>query len=312
MKTTGTDHTEGHITASQVLYIKLGKKGEWEKDCIEGPNPCIRLGFRSKQHQECLAGNWEAVRNYWANTEGRTDATNQVKAFYTADEQTLWTTFYQRKLWWCFASRQVEELPDGYRIRKTLGQWSCKDVSGHDLQVVALSGTLTRVRGFRGTICKVEQGDHLLRRLNGTLPAEVKNAQQCLVQLEVAVGKIISLLQPNDFELLCDLIFTHAGWQRVSSLGKVEKTIDMELLQPVNAKRTVVQIKYEADLNTFLEYKERFEGLNDAEAYFVVHSPSPDLAAHQADDSVSLLTTDRLAELVVSAGLSQWLIQKTS
>jgi hypothetical protein len=306
------------ITASQVLFIKLGEKGEWEKDCIEGQNPCIRLGYRSQQHQKCLAGDWEAIRQYWATTGGKTDgkateATNQIKVFYTADERTLWITFYQRRLWWCFAGRQVEEWRDESRIRQTLGPWSCKDCFGNDLHIDGLSGALTKVQGFRGTICKVDQAAYLLDRLNGIYPAEVREAQQCLAQLEAAVEKLIPRLGWKDFELLSDLIFTQAGWQRISSLGKVEKTIDMELLSPVTGRRAVVQVKSQADLKTFLEYKQRFEALNDdAEAYFVVHSPTPDLAAHQADDSVFLLTGDRLAKLVISSGLSQWLIQKTS
>lgn len=314
-----TDMPTRPITASQVLFIKLGGKGEWEKDCIEGPNPCIRLGYRSKQHQECLAGNWEAVREYWRTTgnkmEGKaTEATNQVKAFYTADEQTLWITFYQRKLWWCFASQIVEERPDDEsRVRRTVGTWSCKDCLGHDLHVDGLSGGLTRVQGFRGTICKVKLATYLLDRLNGIYPAEVREAEKCLHTLEAAIEKLIPRLGWKDFELLCDLIFTQAGWQRISSLGKTEKCIDMELQSPVTHRRAVVQVKAEADLKTFLDYQQRLAELDeDAEVYFVVHTPSADLAAYQPSDAVFLLTATRLAKLVVSSGLSQWLIQKTS
>lgn len=300
------------IAASEVLFIKLGKGGEWEAYCIEGQNPCIRLGFDSRQHNDCLVGNWEPVKEYW-DTKGRPDAINQIKAFYTADEQTLWITFYQRKLWWCFANRHLEELADGTRIRKTLGPWSCKDLSGKDLRVDSLSGLLTKVRGFRGTICKFREGDPLLRRLNGTLGPDVENTIECLKRLQLAVGQTISLLNPKDFELLCDLILTRAGWQRISPCGKTEKLIDMAFLQPVSKARALVQVKSEADLNTFLEWKEKFEALNDdAEAYFIVHKPTADLAAYEIDESISLLTADRLAELVVSAGLTQWLIQKIS
>jgi len=306
------------ITASQVLFIKLGGKGDWEKDCIEGPSPCIRLGYRSKQHQECLAGDWDAVWQYWhttgEKTEGKaTEATNQVKAFYTSDEKTLWITFYQRKLWWCFTSHQVLELPDESRIRKTLAPWSCKDLRSHDLHFDGLSGALTKVQGFRGTICKVREAKYLLDRLNGNRPTEVCEAEKCLITLEASIEKLISRLGWKDFELLCDLIFTQAGWQRISPLGKTEKTIDMELQSPVSHKRAVVQVKSEADLKTFLDYKQRFAELDeDAEAYFVVHKPTADLVSHQGDGTVFLLTGSRLAELVVSSGLSKWLIQKTS
>lgn len=306
------------IAASQSLFIKLGEKGDWEKDCIEGSNPCIRLGYRSQQHRECLANNWDAVWQYWRTTgdktEGKaTEAMNQVKYFYTEDEQTLWITFYKRKLWWCFASQQVEEWPDGSRARKTLGPWSCKDRLGNDLDVDGLHGELTKVRGFRGTICKVNQADYLVDRINGICPEEVRKAKECLVQFESAIEKLIHRLGWKDFELLCDLIFTRAGWQRISSLGKEEKTIDMKLLSPLSDRRAVVQVKSQADLETFLEYKQRFEEMSGYdEAYFVVHKPSPDLVSYQTDSSLFLLTADRLAKRVVTSGLSEWLIKKTS
>jgi len=112
---------------------------------------------------------------------------------------------------------------------------------------------------------------------------------------------------------LCDLIFTQAGWQRISSLGKTQKSIDMELLSPVTGKRAVVQVKSQADLRTFLDYEQQFaEFTSQADAYFVVHTPSADLAAYQSKSTVTLLTANRLAKLVVSSGLSQWLVQKTS
>jgi hypothetical protein len=307
------------IKASQVRFIKLGQKGGWEQDCIEGPVPCIRIGFRSKQHQECLAGNWEAVFHYWSTTGGKTkgkatEFTNQVKTFYTADERTLWITFYKRKLYWCFTSREVEEWPDGTRVRRSLAPWSCRDVKDEELHVDNLSGALTKVQGFRGTICAVEeQADYLLKRLNGDLLPEVAQAVGCLDRLECALQTLIPKLGWKDFELLCDLIFTQAGWQRISSLGKTQKTIDLELLSPVTGKRALVQVKSRADLDTFLHYKAKFEQMaqND-EMYFVVHSPSEELAQHQTESRIVLLTAGRLAKLVVSAGLAQWLIRKVS
>src|ERR1035437_887225 len=227
------------IEASQVRFIKLGEKGKWEKDCIEGPAPCIRLGFRSKQHEVSLAGDWDAVFRYWSTTGGKTkgkatEFTNQVKAFYTADERTLWITFYKRKLHWCFVSRVVEELADGTRIRHTLAPWSSQDLKGRELYVDDLSGALTKVQGFRGTICAVDQATYLLKRLNGQLLEEVGHAVDCLDQLERSLPPLIQKLGWKDFELLCDLIFTQAGWQRVSSAGKVQKTIDLELVSPVS------------------------------------------------------------------------------
>jgi hypothetical protein len=306
------------IAATEIRFIKLGGKGEWEEMCIEGPNPCIRLGFRSNQHKESLAGNWEAIHNYWHNTEEKslgkaTEYTNQVKAFYTLDENTIWITFYKRKLFWCRASSKVIELQDKTRIRKTIGKWSSQDIGGHELHIDNLSGALTKVQGFRGTICRVDAADYLLKKINGETSSEIIEAEKSLHQLEQSLEILIQKLGWKDLELLTDMIFTQAGWQRLSSLGKTQKSIDLDLLSPVTGKRAFVQVKSKADLETFLRYKSEFESMNQYdEMYFVVHSPSQELAAYSEQSDVVLLTVDRLAKLVVSAGLTNWLIRKTS
>ncbi len=310
--------THQRITASDVRFIKLGEEGKWERECIEGSSPCIRLGFRSKQHNESLTGDWAAVFRHWSGPGGKTkgkatEFTNQVKTFYTASEQTLWITFFRRKLFWCFAAREVVEFPDGTRIRHTLCPWSCRDVGGNELLIDTLSGALTKVQGFRGTICSVEQSDYLLKRLNCELLPEVTHAVDCLRQLEHSLPALIRKLGWKDFELLCDLIFTQAGWQRVSSVGTTQKTIDLELLSPVSGCRAAVQVKSQADLKTFRSYEERFEEMDQYdEVYFAVHTSSKDLAAHESASRVVLLTAERLAKLVVSTGLAEWLIRKTS
>ena len=282
------------------------------------PNPCIRLGFRSNQHKESLAGDWEAIHDYWLKKEEKslgkaTEYKNQVKAFYTLDETTIWITFYKRKLYWCRTSSKVIELSDKTRIRKVIGEWSSQDISGNELHIDNLSGALTKVQGFRGVICHVNAADYLLERINGETSSEIIEAEKSLQQLEQSLKNLIRKLGWKDFELLADMIFMQAGWQRLSSLGKTEKSIDLDLLSPVTGKRAFVQIKSQADLKTFLHSKSEFENMSQYdEMYFVVHSPSQELAAYSKQSNVILLIADRLAKLVVSAGLTNWLIRKMS
>jgi hypothetical protein len=134
-----------------------------------------------------------------------------------------------------------------------------------------------------------------------------------LYRLKEGLQPLIRKLGWKDFELLTDLIFTRAGWQRVSALGKTQKTVDLELLSPVTGRRAFVQVKSVSDLETFLQYKAKFEDMrNYDEMYFVVHAPTEELSDYRSDSPVFLLTAYRLAELVVSAGLVQWLIRKVS
>jgi len=306
------------VTADEIRFIKLGAKGGWEEDCIEGPEPTIRLGFRTGHHSQSLAGEWEPLRHYWRSVENRTEGKiteflNQVRAFYTLDESTIWITFYKRKLYWCRAHAEVNELKDGSRIRRVIGEWSSTDRYGRELHVDNLSGALTKVQGFRGTICKVEAADYLIRRLNGEVLPEVAQANDALRQLEKALVPLIRGLGWKDFELLTDLLFTQAGWQRIGALGKTEKSIDLDLMSPVTEKRAFVQVKSQASLKTYLEYKASFEGMNQYdEMYFVVHSPSADLVKHEEASRINLVTVDRLAKLVISAGLTTWLLRKVS
>lgn len=306
------------LTADDVRFIKLGEKGYWEKECIEGSKPCIRLGFATGHHAESLAGNWQVLTDHWRKVEARvpgktTEFLNQVKAFYTLPESALWITFYKRKLHCCRAQTTVTELKDGSRIRRVVGEWSSKDLNGRELHVDNLSGALTKVQGFRGTICKVEAADYLIRKLNGEIQPEIAKAELALSELECALVPLIRRLGWKDFELLTDLIFTQAGWQRIGALGKTEKSIDLDLMSPVTGKRAFVQVKSQANLKTFLEYKASFEGMDQYdEMYFVVHSPAADLAKHREDSAIQLLTVERLVNLVVSAGLTRWVLRKSS
>jgi hypothetical protein len=36
---------------SQVIYVKLGKKGEWEKECIYSEQPLLKLGYKPTKVQ---------------------------------------------------------------------------------------------------------------------------------------------------------------------------------------------------------------------------------------------------------------------
>jgi hypothetical protein len=302
------------IKPKAVRFIKLGRKGQDEPDCIEGINPCIRLGFINPHHAECLTRNWDALRAYWAEkkTKGRTtQITKLIKDFYTLDQDTLWITFYNRRLYWCFAYPEVELLEDGARSRRVIGKWSSKSVTGKDLLIEELSGKLTKTQGFRGVICSVEEEEYLVRRINGEIAPVVVNAKQSLSSLEKSLEELIRSLHWKDFELLCDLIFTHSGWQRVSAVGGPEKSIDLVLLSPVSGKRAFVQIKSQADIKTFKKYCDTFarQGQYD-EMFFVVHTPLGDSSTWKMPDKTRILSIKNISQLAVAAGLSEWIIQK--
>jgi hypothetical protein len=122
---------------------------------------------------------------------------------------------------------------------------------------------------------------------------------------------LIRNLTWKDFELLVDLVFSNAGWQRVSVLGKTEKNIDLDLRSPVTGERVMVQIKAASDKEEFEFYCQEFSRMKDfARFFYVVHTPKKSLSNAKAPSLTQLVFAEQLAELVVNAGLVRWLIEK--
>ena len=119
----------------------------------------------------------------------------------------------------------------------------------------------------------------------------------------------------KDFELLCDLIFANAGWQRQSTLGGTEKSIDLDLISPVTSRRLFVQVKSESTKETFQKYLNEFAEMDQYdEMYFVVHSPKDDVSTWSKgrNKKIKVFDASDIARLTVSAGLTDWMIKKCS
>lgn len=201
---------------------------------------------------------------------------------------------------------------DGSRIRKTIGKWSCESLDNQTLAIENIDGRVTKVQGFRGTICGIDLQDYLVNKINGKVQTEVEEAKKNLAELKNSIKDLIRGLWWNDFELLVDLIFSSSGWQRISVLGKTEKDIDIDLFSPVTQRRAFVQIKSNSSVDTFKSYIKLFSEYEQYdEMYFVVHTSGDELqTAHSSNSNVHLMDLDRIADLVINSGLVNWLITK--
>lgn len=303
------------INPKLAYYIKLGRGGDWERECVE-EKQTLRLGYREIPDDLCRQGKWdevqEVLKGIREDSGAATRDKNQVRAFYEADENALWVTFFGDRLYWCFSKPEITLLPDKTKIRSVIGPWSSTDIQGNPLQKFQLSGSLLRMQGFRGTICKVKELKYLVRKINGVVEPEVESALQAKAEFESKVEALIRKLNWKDFELLIDLIFRQAGWQRMGVVGKTEKAIDLDLQYPITGERFLVQVKSSAGLRQLQNFGERMAEYQDYDrAYFVVHTPSSDLAKAQVNDIEIWLPRD-IAHRVVLYGLADWLITKVS
>jgi hypothetical protein len=113
--------------------------------------------------------------------------------------------------------------------------------------------------------------------------------------------------------LLVDLVFANAGWQRVATLGKVEKSIDLDVISPVTGRRAFIQVKSQSSKDEFRDYIKQFEGMTQYdEMYYVCHTGTIALEKVELPNNVQLIGLDHMANLTINAGLVQWLITKAS
>lgn len=301
----------------RIRYIKLGRKGKWEKSCL-GADNSIRLGYESPYHVDCVNGNWDPVKQFWINKRKGKDSgaatrdLNQIKDFYQLKKNDVWITFYKRKMYWCHAEEKVTQLSDGSRERKVIGKWKNTDKNGLPLLIENIDGRITQVQQFRGTICKVELPKYVIRKIDGVIQPEVLKAKKSVAQLEGHIEDLISGLWWHDFELLIDLIFSRSGWQRISVLGKTEKDIDLDIFSPTTQKRAFVQVKSKTTASQIEDYYNTYRQYSQYdEMYFIYHSMSGTTSSMILNDrAVHLWDLPQVANLVIHAGVIDWLITK--
>jgi hypothetical protein len=330
------------ICASAVRYIKLGKAGGLESYCID--NSLCYLGFWTNhadvldravkaaastseseflQLRACLAARYpdrdEQTRRMLA-----TSAANQVRAFFAAENDTLWITFYSGKLYYAFLDPSKEPKPaegHGGCFRSTKEPWSCLDVAGGVLKAEKLSGQVTKIQRFMGTSCEItpKSREYLLRRINAEQHSYITQILKAREQMAFGIEEAIKSLTPQDFELLVDLIFSRT-LRRVSVVGKTQKYVDMIYENPLSsgsaAQTTCVQVKSRTSIKQFNEYIEDPQ-FDSYDSFYYVYHQSADLTEDHAamlglEGRVTLLGVRSLSRLVIEAGLVSWVVDKAA
>lgn len=304
------------IRPTRVRYIKLGHGGGWERECLD--KGIIRFGFGSANRQRlplCRAGQWDRLTRTFID-EGKdkgtaTRFTNETRVFFEDDGAVLWITFVGEQMCWGqLTSEAPKPHADGGGVwRRVAGGWKRTDINGEPLTKDRLSGALTKLAAYRGTSCDVDVADYAIRRINGIKIPEVERALASLHSMRAATVDLMKLLGPRDFETLVDLVFTTSGWRRLGVVGKTQKTLDLDLLLPSTGERAFVQVKSRTTSKELAEYVGQLEehGLYDR-MFYVFHSGE----AETEDTRVTVISPEKLAELVVDAGLTTWLVNKVS
>lgn len=315
-----SDHSDAAsppaIEPADVRYIKLGDGGRWAQESLD--HGYVAFGYHSIPHEICVAEDWDEVRKLLADrkSEGaRTAGVNEVATFYEMGSDCLWVTFANGHLWWYFAETEVIWIGDGSdggpsRMRPTVDGWNNTAINGESLKVSGLSSKLTKTANFRATICKVDERDYLLRRINGIEEPVVTSARLArAAMLEVAVDMVRGL-HWADFETLADLIFARSGWQRSTKVGEKLTDVDIVMEQPTTNETAFVQVKSQASQAVLDDYLARFRSSGFDRFFFVCHSAKGSLSLPD-ERNLHLFEGPRLADAAVKNGLFDWLVERS-
>ena len=302
-----------NIEFKNAYYIKLGTEGQWEESSInEGK---VRIGWVEQSLEDINARDWDKIREQLekeiSDKGAVTRDLNALKKIVLTTPDDIWITFYSSHLWWCRIDSGKFKKDKTSKFRLLSENWSCKDSASNPIIISNISGKLSKIQGFRGTICDVKETECLKRLLSNQPSNEFVQIEDKKINLTREVSESIRLLHWSDFETLIDILFTRAGWQRISSVGKTQKFIDMEYREPVTEKLYQVQVKSSSGLREYLDYASKFSKEGFEKLYYVVHSPDKKLSASSQDHpGVELLMADRIAEMVIDLGALGWLMEK--
>jgi hypothetical protein len=306
---------------ARVRYIKLGTGGKWEKECIE--KGIIHFGFHpgagrrnrnAERFRFCMERQWDDLKRSYIE-EGRskgtaTSFTNQTRLVFENEPETLWITFMGERLYWGrLESSPPKPHPEDGVCRSIAGGWQGTDLNGETLTKDRLSGALTKLAAFQGTSCNVDVADYVIRRIKGKKIPEVELAVAAFKEMKSAVLGMMRLLDPADFEILVDLVFSTSGWRRQGIVGKAQKTKDFDLILPSTGERAFVQVKSKTTSARLAEYIDRIDQLGPYDRMFYIYHSGE---AETDDNRVIVVGPEKLAELVMDAGLGNWLMRKVS
>jgi hypothetical protein len=326
------DEIEAKKEVLQVFYIKLGEGGKMFEECLK--NNLLYIGFGTETPEILSLSNLardaektpeviEKINRYWKNQKkDKGTASRFTNSLLTVSQDTgniLWITIENKKIYYGLSDGGNLEVRKNWihndfnngSAKKMLYGWCDLDVNGELLDINKISGSLTKTSATRGTVSRIkaEQSNYLINKLFGRsfkFKTEAKEARLTLIE-KLAI--IIKDLQPSEFEVLVDLIFSSSGWKRDGELGGNIKFVDVTLQLPSTNERAGVQVKTESNKTVSQKYiVGDYKNQGFDKFFYVYHTGSA--IKPKGDDNYFVWGVKEVSARAVDAGLCQWIIDR--
>ena len=247
--------TEERIRGTHIFYINLGLGSYLANRCIKEGH--MMVGFPDEPH--------DTIKN-------AASITNTMLSRFYRDNDALWVTYWNMRLWWTFVEEgaEVDAENAGHPVRelkkrKVVG-WRDKSLDGEVLYLHRL-GYMPR---YGRTICEVSgNAGYLKDVICGT---GAREGEKCL----------ISRLDENQIEWFTEKLFCEMGWERISPVGGTQKNIDLIMEHKENHSLAFIQVKSKGTMGYWAEVVRLAYGFsqngsheNREVKFYLVHNESP-------------------------------------
>ncbi len=215
--------------------------------------------------KSALANYYRKHRQY---KEGMaSNITNQAKALFGDVGNVIWTTIHKQQLYWCFIepeSGTIQSFENGESqiCFRTQSGWHDTPLEGNkkSLHIFSLAGTVSQKAAFRGTSCGYTsmETQYLKQKLQNRELDAVLDADQKVEQLAEKLHGLIGMLNPYEFEILAEKIFSRLGWQQVTKTGGQQFFFDLDLVIPAAEATACVQAKSYSNPKELKAYAQGF------------------------------------------------------
>lgn len=315
-----------------VNYIKLGKGGNESKKCFD--NGLVYIGFNTDQEKLfnlCRDRNWskasDVLKEY--GNKKNTQTINILKRFFEDNGETIWITFENQRMYWCFLEPDSEfrdRENNNAVYKKVRDKWLCTTIEAEpkNLDMINLAGDLTQLHSYPGTstVLYSSRAKYVITKINGKETEEVGKAKEKREELVNALKCLVTKLAPKDFELLIELIFAQSGWKRISATGGTTKFHDGVMEQAAINERAAIQVKSKTRQKEFDEYLEEFYQINNEKStfdrfYYIYHTASKELTLPSNirpsyEGKIYIWDNSVVCQSLIDAGLTDWLIKRVA
>jgi hypothetical protein len=302
---------------STVRYVKNGMQGCWWKVAKERRQ--IHAGWKGISGHLLMSRELPAIKvaiqNIYGGKTGATQDFNALCDLIVEPSQHIWITFEDGFMWWCTAQDKVTANPKGESSDSGHfwidcdRPWTNRTLEGKLLAKRDLPGIVTKTAGFKGTVCKPDADEMVIRIIEGKADVDVDTARKARITYEGTIENLIVKLSPGDFEQLIDLILNRSGWVRRSIVGKVTEGVDIEADNPVSNETAFVQVKSAATQKEFDDYLQRYSERRTvySRMIFAVHTLKGEITVPNERSDLHLWSRVILSKLAVRLGLGEWL-----